>query len=71
MSVFDKAKQQAQQLAGKAKEATGKKTGNEDMENAGKRDQLEGKAKEAGQDAKDKTAGAVEDAKDKFGDNNR
>ncbi len=71
MSVFDKAKQQAQQLTGRAKEAAGKASGNEDMENAGKRDRLEGQAKETGQDVKDKAAGAVEDTKDKFRDKDR
>ena len=71
MGVFDKAKHQAQQWAGKAKEAAGKATNNEDMENAGKRDQAEGQVKETGQDIKDKAAGAAEDAKDKFqGDQN-
>lgn len=66
MSVFDKAKHQAEQWVGKAKEATGKATGNEEMENSGKRDEVEGEAKETGQDLKDKAAGAVEDAKKKF-----
>lgn len=71
MGMFDKAKHQAQQFAGKAKETAGRTTGNEDLENAGKRDQVEGQAKETGQEAKDKAAGAVEDAKDKFqGDKN-
>ncbi|GAA4837511.1 CsbD family protein [Saccharopolyspora rosea] len=66
MGVFDKAKQQAQQWTGKAKEAAGRATGNEDLENAGKRDQVEGQAKEAGQDIKDRAAGTVDDLKDKF-----
>lgn len=66
MGVFDKAKQQAQQWTGKAKEAAGRATGNEDLENAGKRDQVAGEAKEAGQDIKDRAAGTVDDLKDKF-----
>ncbi|SDK30004.1 CsbD-like [Actinopolyspora mzabensis] len=66
MSTFDKVKHQAQQLAGKAKEATGRATGNRDMKDAGKRDRLEGEAKESGQDMKDRAAGAAEDAKDKL-----
>ncbi|GAA0509542.1 CsbD family protein [Saccharopolyspora subtropica] len=66
MGVFDKAKQRAEQLAGKAKEAVGRATGDEDLENAGKRDELEGKAKEAGQDVKDRAAGAVEDTRERF-----
>lgn len=68
MSAFDKVKQQAQQLTGKAKEAAGRASGNEGLENAGKRDRLEGEAKEKGQEVKDKAAGAVEDAKEKFRD---
>lgn len=68
MSTFDKVKQQAQQWTGKAKEAAGRTSGNEDLENAGKRDRLEGEAKEAGQDVKDKAAGTVEDAKERFRD---
>ncbi|GAA3995514.1 MULTISPECIES: CsbD family protein [Allokutzneria] len=66
MSVFDKAKDKAEQLVGQAKEGLGKLTGNEDLENAGKRDQLSGEVKEAGHDLKDKAAGAVQDAKDKL-----
>ncbi|MDR7301806.1 CsbD family protein [Haloactinomyces albus] len=74
MSTFDKVKQQAQQLTGRAKEAAGRAGGNRDMEDAGKRDRLEGSAKETGQNAKDKAAGAVENAKRQFrgrGDNRR
>lgn len=66
MGVMDKVKHQAQQLAGKAKESAGHATGNEDMRNAGKRDQVEGNAKEKGQEFKDKAEGAVQDAQEKF-----
>ena len=66
MGMFDKAKHQAQQWAGKAKETTGRTLGNEEMENAGKRDQVEGGVKETGQDVKDRAAGAAEQAKEKF-----
>ncbi|WP_019855949.1 CsbD family protein [Actinopolyspora mortivallis] len=66
MSTFDKVKQQAQQLAGKAKEATGRMTGNQRVENAGKRDRLEGEAKERGQDLKDRAEGTVQEARDKL-----
>jgi len=66
MGVFDKVKHQAQQLAGRAKEATGSATGNDSMRDAGKRDQAEGKVKETGQDVKDKAAGAAEDVRDRF-----
>ncbi|ASO17837.1 uncharacterized protein YjbJ (UPF0337 family) [Actinoalloteichus hoggarensis] len=71
MGVFDKAKHQAQEVAGKAKEALGRATDNEDMENAGTRDRLESQAKQAGQDVKDKAAGAVDDIKGKFDGGNR
>lgn len=40
-------------LKGKAKEATGKVTGDESMENEGKLDQAKGKLKGAADDAKD------------------
>lgn len=66
--MFEKAKHQAEQFVGKAKEAAGKATDNESLRNAGKRDQTEGEAKEAGQNIKDKAEGAVQDAKDKFRD---
>ncbi|MBK0865506.1 MAG: CsbD family protein [Saccharopolyspora sp.] len=66
MGVFDKVKHQAQQLAGRAKEATGSASGNDELRDAGKRDQAEGKVKETGQDIKDKAAGAAEDVQDKF-----
>ncbi|WP_243790966.1 CsbD family protein [Saccharopolyspora gloriosae] len=66
MGVFDKVKHQAQQLTGRAKEATGSATGNDELRDAGKRDQTEGKVKETGQDVKDKAAGAVQDVQDKF-----
>ena len=55
-----------EQLIGEAKEKIGQLTGNESVENAGKRDQLSGEVKEAGHDMRDKAAGAVNDVKDKF-----
>ncbi|AUS78644.1 CsbD family protein [Actinoalloteichus sp. AHMU CJ021] len=69
MSVFDKAKHGAQELAGKAKEALGRATDNEEVENSGKKDKLSGQVKKTGEDAKDRAAGAVDDAKKKFGGN--
>ena len=68
MGIFDKAKDKAEQLIGEAKEKIGQLTGNESVENAGKRDQLSGEVKEAGHDLRDKAAGAVNDVKDKFTD---
>jgi uncharacterized protein YjbJ (UPF0337 family) len=72
MGILDKAKDKAEQLIGEAKEKIGQMTGNESLENAGKRDQLSGEVKEAGHDLRDKTAGAVhdvvDDTKDKLGE---
>jgi uncharacterized protein YjbJ (UPF0337 family) len=68
MGIFDKAKDKAEQLIGEAKEKIGQITGNESLENAGKREQVAGEVKEAGHDLRDKAASAVDDAKDKFSD---
>jgi uncharacterized protein YjbJ (UPF0337 family) len=64
MGVFDKAKDKAEQAVGKGKEGVGEATDNEDLENAGKRDQVSGEAKEAGHELRDKAAGVVHDAKE-------
>lgn len=66
MGVFDKAKDKAEQLVGEAKEKVGRDTDNEELENAGKRDQLSGEAKETGHDLRDRAAGAVQDAKERM-----
>jgi uncharacterized protein YjbJ (UPF0337 family) len=66
VGIFDKVKDKAEQLIGEAKEKIGQLTGNESLEDAGKRDQLSGEVKEAGHDLRDKAAGAVNDVKDKF-----
>ena len=66
MGIFDKVKDKAEQLIGEAKEKIGQMTGNESLENAGKRDQLSGEVKEAGHDLRDKAAAAVEDVKDEL-----
>jgi uncharacterized protein YjbJ (UPF0337 family) len=68
MGVFDKVKDKAEQLIGEAKEKIGQLTGNESIENAGKRDQLSGEAKETAHGLRDKAAGAVEDARDRLDD---
>lgn len=67
MGMFDKVKQKAEQVVGRGKEAAGAASGNEDLKNAGKRDQVTGEAKETAQEVKDKAAGAVQDARDKMG----
>ncbi len=71
MSVFDKAKDKAEQLIGKAKENLGQGIDNEELTDAGKRDQLHGEAKETGHDLRDKAAGAVHDVKDDLKDDRK
>jgi uncharacterized protein YjbJ (UPF0337 family) len=66
MSVFDKAKDKAEQFVGDAKEKVGQRADNPDMEDAGKRDQMSGDLKEKGHDLRDKATGAMQDARDKF-----
>ncbi|HEX6149569.1 CsbD family protein [Nocardioides sp.] len=62
MGMEDKAAHQAEDLKGKAKEATGKATRNERLEDEGKGDQRSAALKGAGDKAKD----ATRDAKDAF-----
>jgi uncharacterized protein YjbJ (UPF0337 family) len=71
MSVFDKAKDKAEQAVGKAKEKLGQSTDNQEMEDAGKRDQLSGEAKETGHDLRDKAAGAVHDVREGLRDDRK
>nr|WP_042184508.1 CsbD family protein [Kibdelosporangium sp. MJ126-NF4] len=71
MSGFDKIKDKAEQLVGKGKEKVGQLTDNEELEAAGKRDQLKGEVKEAGHDVRDKAAGAAKDAKDALDDDKK
>ena len=53
MGLDDKAKHQASNVKGKAKEATGAATGNESLKAEGKDDQGQAKAKEAGRHVKE------------------
>ncbi|MGH3985413.1 MAG: CsbD family protein, partial [Pseudonocardiaceae bacterium] len=63
MSSFEKAKDKAEQLIGKAEKKVGEMLGHEDLENAGERDQLAGEVEEAGHDLRDDSAtGAADDA---------
>jgi uncharacterized protein YjbJ (UPF0337 family) len=63
MSSFEKAKDKAEQLIGKAEKKVGQMVGHEDLENAGERDQLAGEVKEAGHDLRDdETTDAVDDS---------
>ncbi|CAJ1507496.1 CsbD family protein [[Mycobacterium] holstebronense] len=53
MGLADKAKNAAQDVAGKAKEAAGKVTGDDDLRNEGKADQGKSSLKKAGENVKD------------------
>lgn len=53
MSAADKIKNAAEDVAGKAKEATGKATDNERLEAEGKADQSKADLKQAGEKTKD------------------
>ncbi len=53
MSTDDKAENTAQKMKGKAKEAWGKATGDEDLEARGQGDQAAADVKQAGEHAKD------------------
>ncbi len=53
MSAGDKIKNAAEDLAGKAKEAAGKVTGNDELAAEGKADQMKADAKKAGENVKD------------------
>jgi uncharacterized protein YjbJ (UPF0337 family) len=66
MSLFEKAKDKAEQLLGGAKEKTGEATGDEDLKASGKTDRAKGEVKETAHDLKDKAAKALHDAKDKL-----
>ena len=53
MSAADKTKNAAQDVTGKAKEAAGKVTGNEELHAEGKADQTKADAKKASENVKD------------------
>jgi len=53
MATEDKAANKVTETKGKAKEALGKATGNEQMEAEGKADQAKGNLKQAGEKVKD------------------
>jgi uncharacterized protein YjbJ (UPF0337 family) len=57
---------QTDDLKGRAKEAAGDLTDNDDLKREGKVDQASGKAKDAIGGAKDKAEDAVDAVKDKF-----
>lgn len=53
MGNIDKAKNTAEELGGKAKEAGGKITGDQELENEGKLDQVKADVKQVGEKVKD------------------
>ena len=53
MATTDKAKNSAQEVKGKVKEAAGKVTGNDKLRAKGKSDQMKGNLKQAGEKVKD------------------
>jgi uncharacterized protein YjbJ (UPF0337 family) len=53
MSATDKAKDKAQEIAGKVKEKAGQATNDDDLEARGKADQTKGNLKQAGEKIKD------------------
>ncbi|MBJ8341372.1 CsbD family protein [Antrihabitans sp. NCIMB 15449] len=53
MSAIDKAKNAAEDVSGKAKEAFGKVTGDKSTEREGKTDQTKSSLKDAGENVKD------------------
>ncbi|WP_127781741.1 CsbD family protein [Rhodococcus sp. X156] len=62
MSAIDKAKNKAEELIGKAKEAVGGASGNKDLKHEGQGDQAKGNVKQGGENVKD----AASDTKDKL-----
>jgi uncharacterized protein YjbJ (UPF0337 family) len=62
MGIDDKAENQGTDMKGRAKEAAGSVTGNDDLKNEGRADQAEASAKKAGEKVKD----AASDVKDAF-----
>jgi uncharacterized protein YjbJ (UPF0337 family) len=62
MAIDDKAEHQGQDLKGRAKEAVGSVTGDDDLKSEGRADQAESSVKKAGDKLKD----AADDVKDAF-----
>ncbi|MCD0443263.1 CsbD family protein [Glycomyces sp. A-F 0318] len=71
MGAFDKAKDKAEQLKGKAKEHFGDATDNESLENEGRGEQVKGKTKEEWHDLREKGEDKLHDAKERFTDDDR
>jgi uncharacterized protein YjbJ (UPF0337 family) len=62
MGIDDKAENTTQDLTGRAKEAAGAVTGDEELKEEGRADQIEASVKKAGEKLKD----ALDDVKDAF-----
>ncbi len=65
MSGMNRAKNKSQKLAGMAKEAIGKATGDKSTENEGKRDQAKANLKDAGEMVKEAGGKLKEEAGEK------
>ena len=59
MGLEDKAHNPADTAKGKAKDVVGRVTGNKDLESEGKKDQVVGNLKQAGEKVKDAVSSAV------------
>lgn len=70
MGLGDKLGNKGQDGAGRAKEAAGALTGNDELKREGKADQGAAAAKDALEDAKDAVTGAMDNLKDKFNKKN-
>lgn len=66
MSVFDKAKDKAEQFMGDAKEKMGQQQ-DDQQQDGGERDQMSGEGQEQGNGLRDKAQDAFEGAKERFG----
>ncbi|WP_018180702.1 CsbD family protein [Jongsikchunia kroppenstedtii] len=66
MAISDDAQNKAEDLAGRAKEAAGAVTGDDDLKNEGKGDQAEADVKQKVADAADKVKEGVDTVKDKL-----
>lgn len=64
MGGTDKAKNEAERIKGKTKEAAGRAVGNERLQSEGKTDQAKGGLKQAGEKVKDAAAKAKGAGKD-------
>ncbi len=68
MGMLDDAKNKAQEVMGSAKEKLGDLTGSQDLESAGKQDQMEANVAQAGQSVKDAGQDAVDSVRDAVSD---